>query len=277
MAKKKSPETTQNSGSEPSVATPVATVASAVESSEMNITSDVPKYEACHYIGLFGPPKVGKTLAAAALPEAVFICTEEGLKTAYVHGLSPSRVGKTIETYPDFVAALALCRNATARFVIVDTVDGIEGILVKEVCRRGEKKSLSEFPHGRGYAALEDMAVWFVDQLRSLGKSVVLIGHTKIVTVNEPNTDSYDRYQPSLDKRVWERIKRFLDAILFAHQEVFVRDGKRAIEGERVIETQYSPAWEAGTRFNWPKQLPLDGKVLAKQIIDTIDNDFISL
>ncbi len=45
---------------------------------------------------------------------------------------------------------------------------------------------------------------------------VILLAHARIVKVEEPELDSYNKYEPDLDKRSCGMLQEWCDEVLFA-------------------------------------------------------------
>jgi len=223
---------------------------------------------------LYGPPKIGKSTLGSLMPGSLFLPTEPGLKK-----IKASK-GPMISDFSSLQVALNEILNEKHEFksLIVDTITGIEKILSEKVVLGSKKSSIEDMAFGKGYIRLAEFVRNFIDTLEQIrvtrGMNILMIGHSQIKPIHDPSvTESYDHYEPELHKRVWPVIKQWVDAILFTHTEVFIdKEHRKGIEGERVIETTYSPAWEAGNRLGWPEQIPLNGDKFCQLVEHTRSN-----
>ena len=96
---------------------------------------------------------------------------------------------------------------------------------------------------------------------RDRGMGIVLIGHSSIETVNDPQTVAYSRYDIRLQKRAVALFQDEMDAILFINQDVTIKpDDPRAKAGRsradgggnRWIYAAPRPAFVAKNRFGMP-------------------------
>ena len=81
---------------------------------------------------------------------------------------------------------------------------------------------------------------------------VILLAHSRIVKVEEPELDSYNKYEPDLDKRSCGMLQEWCDEVLFARYRVntlktdegFNRERTRVIgqAGDRLVYTCEGPA-----------------------------------
>ena len=100
----------------------------------------------------------------------------------------------------------------------------------------------------------------------------IIIGHTKIKGVNDPDKDSYDAYQLDINEKAANHLFRWADLILFANTKSTVKTEKmkfnqekhRAVDtsnGRRFVYTQKRPSHPGGGRGVYgrlPYELPLD-------------------
>jgi hypothetical protein len=100
----------------------------------------------------FGPPGVGKTSLAKEAPKTILIDYDKGANQAGV---------RRIKGPPTWTEAIALVRAIVAdprghKTIAIDTLDPLEDLAIRHVCRVAGKKSLSEIGgFGAGYDALK--------------------------------------------------------------------------------------------------------------------------
>ncbi len=97
---------------------------------------------------------------------------------------------------------------------------------------------------------------------------VILLAHSRIVKVEEPELDSYNKYEPDLDKRSCGMLQEWCDEVLFARYRVntlksdegFNRERTRVIgqAGDRLVYTCEGPGYFAKRRIPMPHAIPLD-------------------
>lgn len=212
---------------------------------------------------IHGLDKVGKSSFAAGAPSPVFIGMEGGLEQ-----LGPARYPQP-ESFDDVLAALEDLRTSQHDFktVVVDPVNWLERFVFAKVCEEYGKSNIDEVLGGfqKGQArALKfwDMMLSALDILRDERKMhVILTAHTAVRNQKNPEAQDWGSWQPAMDKVGAERMKQWVDAILFARLEEFAKavDGKvkGRSTGARVLLTQSNAAYAAGNRFGLPEELPL--------------------
>jgi len=217
---------------------------------------------------LYGVEKIGKSTFAASAPDVVFISSENGLAEIRP---APARFPE-VRTFADVLDAIDTLATETHGYktLAVDSLDWIAAF-VNEECRERNRMSAEKFDaYGRGYKlALEDWRKFILalERLQSArGMEVILIAHAEAKTVDPPDGAPYTRYQPKMGggSIAAALVKEWAKSVLFARHEYFVTGGsefakaKGVSTGKRVIHTQWTAAWDAGSRYALPAVLPLD-------------------
>ncbi len=135
---------------------------------------------------LYGPPKVGKTTAVAALDNALILDCEQPPGTRYVSCMSVQ-----IDKYKTFIDT---CREIVRtgrkyKYVVVDTIDALERMCTAEANIRYKMSNmgqsftgnniLTELAKGAGYPWLWDCVRDVLDEAAKTADHVILIGHLK--------------------------------------------------------------------------------------------------
>ena len=221
-------------------------------------------------IFMIGEEKIGKSSFANDAPEPLFLCGENGLvgqQFESTANYTPSTWGDV----KDFVKSVTLNDCKT---LVIDTLDWLEPLLFAYVCHRDQKKSIEDYGFGKGYVIAAEEFRLFLAELERLNKSgiaIVVIAHCQVKAFNNPAGDNYDRYEPKCIKQILAMVKEWSDAVLFAHSRTYThKDGKAKAkgigDGVRVINTNKTPAWDAGNRYGMPDELPLSWAAVAEAI-----------
>jgi hypothetical protein len=233
----------------------------------MSLLSQVKKGKVVkpYFITIFGSSGVGKSSLAAEAPNAIFACTEDGSDQ-----LDIVRFPR-IENYDMMLDAIneLLTTKHDFKTFVVDSIDHLEPLLWKYVCKKNDWKSLEDGSYGKGYN--EANLVWhsFFNLLKQLREkmNVVLICHQQVKSFNDPSKPTpYDRYELKLHKGAAALVKENCDALLFATYETVINIDKttkkaKAFGGEnRVMYTEYRAHHDAKNRFGLPYQLELSWK-----------------
>lgn len=224
------------------------------------------KITAPHLVLLYGPEGVGKTSFGAAAPKPFFICSERGTDFLDVTRFKP----KTIEEAIGVLRELAATSGAQGKFktVVLDSLDWLEPLVWKAVCKLKAWSDIETPGYGKGYiAAMEywqEQILPAVNACREAGLNVVLIAHAKKKSTNDiQHNETYERFQLKLDDRAAALWKEYVDTLLFATFEVSLikdkgdRKAKAYGDGDRVMYTERRPWVDAKNRQNLPFELPL--------------------
>ena len=177
-------------------------------------------------------------------------------------------------TVYDFGSALD-CLRALAKeehefeTVVLDSASALEPLIWQTTCKEGDKKSIEDFGYGKGYIlALE---YWRqvcngLDYLReNKGMTSIIIGHTRVKTMQDPETDPYDAYIMDIHDKAANLLFRWADVILFCNTKKIVKsETGQAVEvnaGQRYLFTRKTPSHPGGGRGVYghlPVEIPLD-------------------
>lgn len=228
---------------------------------------------------IHGEPGIGKSTFAAGAPDVVFLCVEQGtnnlpIARARIEDESARDGERDPRTYDECITVLdSLIAGVSAnkskeplfRYLAVDTVDALEGVIHAHVCRIGGKRSIGDFNYGKGFDITVDafrQVFQRLEMLQELGVAPILIAHTKIETFQNPEGLNFDYYEIKCHKKVSGLLVEWSDNVLFARREQYALEegGKvRGVgSGARFIHTQKTPAFIAKNRFDLPEKLPLN-------------------
>ncbi len=222
-------------------------------------------------IFLYGTSGVGKTTLAASIPKAIFIPVEEGSDALDCARLSqPTSFNHVLEhlrqlcTEPhDFTA------------LVIDSITALEQLIWKHVVAIQNNEKITSIEHvgggyGKGYVAAAEHWRTLLEALQYLrlkrNMAIVCIGHSEVKTVNAPDLEPFDRYQPRLHKIASAMLTEWSDALLFANYKTFIitdetKGGNERARGtgmgERLIYTTERPSHLAKNRYSMPDTLPM--------------------
>lgn len=216
---------------------------------------------------LYGVQGIGKSTFAAMSESPIFIQTEDGIGDINCDRLA------LVTSYDQFINQLKAIytEKHTYRTLVVDSLDWLERLIQTHVCELLKIKAIGDADHGKGY--VRAVCVWSevlvgFDALRAdRNMAVLLIAHAEIESFSDPETETYDRYGPRLQRGVSALVREWCDEVLFASYPIATRRVKegfgidRAIAmstGDRVLRTQERPSCMAKNRLNLPPEIPLD-------------------
>ncbi|MFA5630299.1 MAG: ATP-binding protein [Porticoccaceae bacterium] len=223
-------------------------------------------------IFMYATHGVGKSTFAAAAPDPIFICTEDGLGSIDTSSFPLAKTSR------DVLEALGTLYKEEHDYktVVLDSVDWLESMLVSEIEATHDEKALA---YGKGAMILADRMRNILGGFSALrnerNMAVILIGHCEIKRFDSPEVEPYDRYQPKLQTRSSALVQEWADAVLFANYRTMVKKedvgfnktvSRGITTGERLIYTAETPAYLAKNRYNLPPSLPLDWNAFAGAI-----------
>lgn len=226
---------------------------------------------------IYGPEGVGKSTLAAGFPAPVLLDTEQGSSQIDVARLD-------CRSYEDVLNAIESLRTEPHNFktVIIDSIDWCERFLqnsfLKEENRKknAHHKSIEDLGYGKGYKMIEPVAMELLLRLNTLmsaGMNVVLVGHSRRVKFEMPETaGAYDKHELNLSKFVAPLVKEWADAMLFCNFVVTVQDGKGHGGNQRMVYASPSAPWEAKNRHGMPAVMAMDAGEISRFLFAT-DSD----
>lgn len=208
---------------------------------------------------IYGPHKIGKSTFASQSESPIFIQTEDGLDAIETDAFP------LCQKHSDILDALTSLYQDKHDFktLVLDSADWAERLVHDKVCEDHNVKGIEHIGYGKGYSFAADLFGEILDGMNALrmnrGMQIIVLCHSEIKTFNDPQSDSYDRYQLKLHKAVGKMLQEWSDIIGFAQEdrvtkvekEKGFRDGRvRAIStGKRVLHLVGSACYDAGNRY----------------------------
>jgi len=225
---------------------------------------------------VYGTHGVGKSTFGAMSDRPIFIQTEDGL------GEIDCDKFPLAETFDQVIGAISelYAEKHPYRTVVIDSLDWLERLIWSEVCKKRGVKNIEEIPYAKGYAFAIDLWREFLEGLNALrnerGMGVILLAHSKIEKFENPETETYDRYSPRLQKLASAILQEWCDEVLFATYKVYTKKLDEGFSqtrtqgigsGERILRTTERPAHVAKNRLNLPDELPLDWNAYGQYLV----------
>jgi len=221
---------------------------------------------------LYGTEGIGKSTFGAQAPRPVFIPTEDGLDEIDTDKfpLAPS--------YEQVVAALADLRSEQHDYetVVIDSLDWLERLAFDKLCAEHNVASIEQVAGGysKGYTLALNLWREIIAHLGALrsqrGMVVLLIAHSKVERLEDPESSPYDRYSPRLHKHAAALVSEWCDAVLFATRKMRTQSeeagfGRKRTTahaigkagGERILRCVGGPSCVAKNRYGITDELPL--------------------
>jgi hypothetical protein len=228
---------------------------------------------------LYGIHGVGKSTWAASAPNPIFINMEDGLADIECDKTEP------VETFSQAIQYAFWLYNEPHdyRTVVVDTIDWLEKCIFREISQKAGTETVQDIDFGKG--APRAIPRWeqlleSLDRCRKYrGMNVILLGHSKLELVKNPEGSEYHRYAPDLwtnarGEGTGAMIQEWCDEVLFAQFKTYTtEEGKgiakkvKAVGGkERAIRCCESATAMAKNRIGLPEELPMEWEAYAKYV-----------
>lgn len=209
---------------------------------------------------VYGAEGIGKSTLASRMPKAVFFDLEGGTAR-----LDVKRIDQRFESFDEFLKAVAEVATMDFKTVVFDTVDALELLVIKTVCKKYGKDGIETFGYGKGYTYVAEEMKRFLeacDGLIARGINVTLLAHAKITKFEQPDEmGAYDRWSMKLTKNSAPLVKEWADVMLFCNYKTTVVSTedkkKKVMGGERVMYSTHHACWDAKNRFDLPSEMPL--------------------
>lgn len=219
-------------------------------------------------ITTYGPGGIGKTTMSSFADKPVMIPTENGIGNLDIASFP------LVTSYAEAMKYLGELATEDHEYktAVIDSLDWLEPLIWQQVAAENGKKSIEEISYGKGYVMALDLWREYLDAITYLRSekemTIIQIAHAQIKRFENPETESYDRYEIKLHKAASALILEHSDIVLFANHYVavskeskqFGSEGrKRAIDTqERILYTEERPSAVAKNRFGLPKEIPFD-------------------
>lgn len=213
---------------------------------------------------LYGVHGIGKSTWAAQAPKVLFLNLEDGLNDI---DCQKTQCLGSLDSVNEALTWLATSKHDFEN-VAIDSADWLEGLIHADVAKKAGKDSIADIGFQNGYkSALKywDDICFKLDWLRTEKKmGIILLAHSMIKKQQNPEQDSYDRYQPALHDLASALLQEWCDETLFCAYRVFVRKEDQgfnkersiAVSGsERYVRTQESAACLAKNRLSMPPEI----------------------
>ena len=217
----------------------------------------------------YGPPGIGKTTLGAHAPAPVFVTDpkEDGITTLKAYGRVPATIPQI--TAPNWVETIGIIDSLAQdehgyRTLVLDSMAGFERLCHNEVVARdffgdwGEKGFMS---FHKGYTVALPYWMEFLnalDRVRDRGMSVILLAHSMVKTVKNPAGEDYDHFIPDVHEKTWQLTHKWADFVGSMQYVVAVdKDGKAHGGQDRLMMTEFHPAYEAKNRMGLPAEIDM--------------------
>lgn len=216
---------------------------------------------------IYGVDGVGKTTLAAGAPgPALYLPTEGETPPSDVELTTPG----TIESFAALLDIFGelLTTDHDFKSVIIDSLDGLEGLVWQATCARLGINSIEEAGYGKGYIEADSEWRDYLSAVSALSRSgiyVIQIAHPEIVRFDSPTSDPYSRYGIKLHKRANALVREQADVVAFINYRISLKEKEVGFnkkvshaEGgnERLVHLNEKAGFTAKNRYSMPDSVP---------------------
>lgn len=213
----------------------------------------------------YAPQGTGKSTIASQAPNVVFMDIEDGLG-----GIATVKF--RMKTWQDVLNMITQLHSQPHKFGVlaVDTLDWLEVLIHKEICRQNRVANIDDIGYGKGYGMAISLWDVFLKGMTSLrenkGMCIILLAHSKVKTFNDPAGNSYDKYMLKLNDKAAAIVQEWADGVIFMNTKAIVvtekggfSEKKKAKDGGVYAYASGTPAYDAKNRamLNLPDEFPL--------------------
>ena len=207
------------------------------------------------------------------MDKSIFLLAEDGLGTIQAEHFP---VAKSWEEFKGRLETL-IKEDHEFKSLIIDSVDWLEPLIWKYVCRKNKWANIDSPGYGRGFTAALDVWREYTDLLSVLreqkGMVICQIAHCIIKRHEDPETEAYDRYTIKLNQKASDLLQENSDCVLFmSYKKGTVKtQGKggsnvKVVSGDRVIYTEERASHLAKNRYQLPYEMPFDWQKIRAEI-----------
>jgi hypothetical protein len=228
------------------------------------------KVKRAQRVVLYSIEGVGKSTFASHFPKPFFIDAEKGS-----HHLEVDRVEVT--TWAEVQEAVKfVLEDKSYKTLVIDTADGIEDLLIKQMCKSDGVDGIEQVDggFGKGYVKLAERWGVFLsttlERVIEAGIHVVLLVHAQAKKFTEPGSvTGYDRFELLQSKQVAPLTRGWGDEVWFANYKTTLIEEKgkqtQVVGGkERLLHTSHTVAFDAKSRAGLGERIPMTYQAVAK-------------
>lgn len=230
------------------------------------------------------PGGVGKTTfgAQACLDQGgIMLLGEDGLSPLQLKNVPRQSIKRwgTVDhidhdnsgtSFQDVISQLVQSEHKY-KLVVIDTLDSLMPSLNNYIiCKHynGDEAKANDFQKKLvDYVQEINKVLTGFYVMQEHGIEILLLVHSTIANCKEPGNEPYDRWQLNLpgnkQASVADTIYNYADNCFFANYQVVVNK-RRGVGTNRVMHTQWEPAWDAKTRLELDKEIVFDYKTYSE-------------
>lgn len=228
---------------------------------------------------IHGDKGIGKSSLVAHMPNVLYTYVEGeyGILSLKKHAQVPDvPTLPAIDSYAKLVDVFRMLYKEEHPYkrVVIDQIGGLERQIHQKVCDdefSGLWEGKDSFAaYGRGYA--RSLKLWqnllytVIDSVvKHRGIDIILLSHTQVTTIKNPEGEDYDRYTPAIRPNAWDLVNGWANIVLFLKRELEMSHIKKGADIQKTISTGYerviacdgSPSYDAKNQHGLPEKIPM--------------------
>jgi len=156
------------------------------------------------------------------------------------------------------------------RWIAVDTIDSLQHIIEKQICKEKNVESMADdkFSFGKGknfIAAMWQKVKFQLDWLHTeRGLGIILLSHSEAVKITPPDAPSYERWEPAVAEYARDLFCDWCQEVFFGSFRTYVREEDAGFNrtrniaaggSERFIRTTPTAGVRAKNRLSMPDEM----------------------
>lgn len=219
---------------------------------------------------IHGDGGIGKSTFFSKMPAPLFVDPERRTGHLNVERVQPNTWEELLEDLTGIYV------EKSCKTLVFSTIDFMEQMLWKFLCDREGSTHIDSIGGGWGKGAnmaKEEFGKFLgaMERFVDAGINIAIESHSEVETFNNPNGESYDRWNVKLQRKSRALFVAKMDAIGFAAWEDFAKkknkDDKSAkafTSGRRLLWFGHNPACQTKAGLTLPDQMPLEWDAFAK-------------
>ena len=216
-----------------------------------------------------GIPKIGKTTLAAKFEKPFFLDLENRSFHVDVQRLTGNEV-TSLEQIQSLIEELTVKPHDYKSFTI-DSAESLEDVIHSDICKRGGVESIEQYDggYGKGYVRAQEIMRDLMMKLQTMrdkrGMTVNIVAHTATRNFSDPATNAqFTRYEMRVNGKLGAVVRDLADNLFFiTHKystftDKATKKTKALGDGDRVVYTEWRPAFDAGNTLGLPFEIDLD-------------------
>ncbi len=226
---------------------------------------------------VYGDNGVGKSYFASCSKNPIFLDLEGNVD----HLAIPKQRLNSYSDVLEFLHSL-LEQDHSYKTVVIDSLDTLHSFVMEDVTMKHRKEELG---YGKDFRFCQNEFTEIckvMDKIRNhKGMNIILIAHARINQFKNPLSTVYDRWETTLNEKVFRILLDWSNCVFFAFKEMGLKEdnyapGKRQLAYNlptRWLYTEGNSAYYAKNVYDLPEKIEMDWDILTSAIRESFNGD----